>query len=269
MRSGPASLADASDFAAFVEQEAPRLLAFVRRSCGGFGAIDAEDVVQETFVRAFRARHQVESMEKARAWLYTIARHACQRLHRPRAGEPTHFERLESFDALLPRPTREIPDLATSASSPLDLTRLSEARELVERALERLPEPFRKVLILADVAELTATEVSQVLGLKEATVKTRLHRGRLKLREVLAQGLPSRPAAPPTHARRICLDLLRAKLDAMDRHVPFPFSDQALCERCQSVLASLDLAGAACVSFSREPLTPRLRERLEAATAGG
>jgi RNA polymerase sigma-70 factor (ECF subfamily) len=244
-------------------------LAFARRSCGDAGAIGAEDVVQETFVRAFRARHQVESAAGARAWLYTIARHVCQRLHRPRAGQPDHFEPLESLDRLLPRPTPEIPDLATSDSSPLDHTRLAEARELVERALERLPEPFRRVLILADVAELTASEVAAVLGLKEATVKTRLHRGRLKLREVLARGLPSRLADPPTHARRICLDLLRAKLDAMDRHVPFPFSDQALCERCQSVLASLDLAGAACISFSQEPLSPRLRERLEALTGPG
>ncbi len=250
-----------------LDAEGAKLLAFTRRSCGD--GSDAEDVVQETFARAFRAWDQLADPAQARAWLYAIARRVCQRMHRRRAGEPA---RMESLDELLPRPAASLPDLGGAVGDGGDdphRERLrAEARELVERALTELPEPFRRTLVLADVAELTMAEIAAVLGIREATVKTRLHRARLKLRAVLEQGLPQRPARPPGHGRQVCLDLLRSKLEAMDRRAPFPYSDQALCERCRSLLGTLDLAGATCASFGREPLPARLRARILGADAG-
>jgi RNA polymerase sigma-70 factor (ECF subfamily) len=242
-----------------LDREGARLHAFARRMCGP--PVDAEDLVQETFLAAFRARDQLADPEQARAWLYAIARRACQRMHRRRAGEP---RRLEPLDALLPRPGKTAPDLAAVArDDPHDERVRAEARELVERGLAELPAPFRMALVLADVAELSIPEIAAVLGIKEATVKTRIHRARLKLRQVLADGLPQRPSrSRPDHARRVCLDLLRAKLDAVDRRAPFPYSDRALCERCRTVLATLDLAGETCASFGREPLPPALRRRI-------
>jgi len=237
-----------------VDAEAARLLAFARRFCGS--AAEAEDLVQETFVQAVRAWEQLEDEAQARPWLYSIARRACQRMHRKRSGEPS---RMETLDELLPRPGPTVPDLEAGPHS----ERLrSEARELVDRALSELPAPFRMPLVLAEIAELSLQEIAAVLGLKEATVKTRLHRGRLKLRAVLAAGLPQRAAPALSHDRSICLTLLRAKLEALDRRAPFPFSDQALCERCQALFGTLELAGESCAALRSGDLPPALRGRL-------
>lgn len=255
----------APDLAHLVDEEGPRLLAFLRRTCGD--GSDAEDVAQQAFLAATRSFDQLESAASARAWLYAIARHTCQRMHRRRAGAPRFFEPLESLDELTPRPAATVPELPQGVGDPHAERLRTEARELVERGVAQLPPAFRQVLVLADLAELTTAEIASVLGLLEATVKTRLHRARLKLRKILAEGLPQRSAPPPSHSRRVCLDLLQAKLEAMDRRVPFSYSDDALCARCRTLLGTIDLAGAACLSLRGERLDPELRRRILAAAA--
>ncbi len=239
-----------------LDEEGPKLLAFAGRFCGSES--EAEDLLQETFSRAFRSWDQLDDKSKARPWLYSIARHACQRMHRKRAGEPM---RLESLDELLPRPTPTVPDL-DRGTDPHRARLRSEARELVERGLGQLPPEFRIPLVLADVAELTIAEIAAVLGIKEATIKTRLHRARLKLRGVLAAGLRQRAAPAATHSREVCLDLISARLEAFDRRVDFPYSHEALCERCRGVLGTLDLASESCAALAPEHLSPALLGRL-------
>jgi len=239
-----------------LDAEGPKLLAFAGRFCGS--ADEAEDLLQETFSKAWKSWYQLDDKTNARPWLYSIARHACQRMHRKRAGEPMH---LESLDELLPRPTPTVPDLHPAAD-PHRARLRSEARELVERGLAGLPPEFRVPLVLAEVAELTLAEIAAVLGIKEATVKTRLHRARLKLRAVLAAGLPQRPAPAATHSRNLCLDLIGARLEAFDRGVDFPYSPEALCERCWTVLGTLDLASESCAALVPERLSPVLSARL-------
>lgn len=243
-------------FDQLLRDEAPRVLAFARRGCGD--GSHAEDVVQETFLLAFRARHQLLDPTRARSWLLTIARRVCQRMHRGRVGEPVHLEPLADGKPL--RGAR-LAELLAEAPNGFDARMRQEARELVEAAICRVPQPFRSVLVLFDVAELSLAEVASVLGLKEATVKTRLHRGRLKLRAVLVEQLPPRPAC---HGREICLDLLRAKLDALDRRVVFPYSTAQLCERCREHLAVLDLAAGVCPMLAVETMPEHLRQRLSA-----
>ncbi len=248
---------------ALFENEAPRVHALARRICSGR---DADDLVQDTFLNAFRAIDQLADPENPRPWLFAIAHRACQRLHRRRAGEPQH---LDSFDELLPQPEATLPEVSSLQPDPHSDRLRAEARELVEQGIAELPEAFRIPLLLADIAELKLSEIAAILDLEEATVKTRIHRARLKLRQILAHGLPQRPissAAQHAHAREICLDLLRARLDAFDHGVPFPYSSTALCERCQSVFATLDLAASICGALDRESLPPALRERLLAAT---
>ena len=79
---------------------------------------------------------------------------------------------------------------------------------------------------------------------------------------MLAATLPQRAAGEPAHDRAVCLDLLRAKLAALDRHAPFPYSDAALCERCRALLGTLDLAGEGCAALAVRNLPPGLRERV-------
>jgi RNA polymerase sigma-70 factor (ECF subfamily) len=246
--------------ARLLDEEGPRIHGLARRLCTDPG--EAEDLVQETFLNAYRAWGQLADPANPRPWLYAIARHACQRMRRRHAGEPAH---LEPLDELLPRPSATVPDLDAAEGPHGDRLR-AEAREIVERAIAGLPQGFRMPLVLADLAELSIPEIAAVLGVKEATVKTRIHRARLKLSQALSRGLPQRPAPAAEHARRVCLDLLRAKLEAFDRRAPFPYSDAALCARCRAILSTLDLAAVACSGLDEPAVPVALRDRILAAT---
>ena len=184
------------------------------------------------------------------------------RMRRRRAGEPQH---LDSYNELLPQPAATVPDLTTLDTDPHRHRLRAEARELVERGLLVLPEAFRVPLLLADIAELQLSDIAGIIGLQEATVKTRIHRARLKLRAILGRGLPQRTAGPATHERAICLDLLRARLAAFDQGVEFKFPKASMCERCQSIFATLDLSASICGALAHDSLPPALRTRLLAA----
>lgn len=242
--------------ASLFEAEAGRVHALARRICGDR---DADDLVQDTFLNAFRAIGQLKDPENPRPWLFAIAHRACLRRRRRRAGEPRH---LEAFDELLPQPGPTVADFEAMANGPHGDRLRAESRELVERGIGSLPESFRVPLLLADIAELRLGEIASILGLQEATVKTRIHRARLKLRAVLAEGLPRRPVRDSRQTPGICLDLLRARLAAFDRGVAFSYSNAEMCDRCQAVFATLDLAASVCGSFEQDGLPPQLRDRI-------
>lgn len=219
---------------------------------------EAEDLVQEVFLQAYRRWETFEGRSRPTSWLYTIARRACQRMHRRRAGEP---ERLEPLADLLPGRAETVADLEALGGPERTLRRL-EAEATVERALATLPMAFRLPLVLTDVAELSIAETAEVLGLLPATVKTRVHRARLKVRQAIDRGLPQK-VEPRTQPAAVCLSMLQAKQEALDRGVPFPYSDQALCGRCRTVFATLDLGRDACVALGRGELPEALRRHLE------
>ena len=228
------------------------------RICGG--REEAEDLVQETFLNAFRKWGAFEGRAEPSTWLYTIAVRACRRMQRKRSGEP---RRIASLDELLPAGETAVPALpAADDEGPLAAQLRREAREAVEHALPRVPLPFRIPLVLKDVAEFSVPEVARVLGIKEATAKTRIHRGRLVLRRALAEALPRRVAPPPDHARRVCLDLLHAKQEALDRGVDFPLPRQELCSRCEALFATLDLSRDVCFDLGKGALPAAVRAML-------
>jgi len=227
------------------------------RLCGN--PQDAEDLVQETFLRAFRAWGQFEGRSDPGTWLYSIAARACRRMQRKRSGEP---RTIESISQLLPSVEANIPDLRSGDVSALDEQVREEARSAVELAIAKLPTSFRLPLVLKEIADFSLGEVAAVLDIKEATVKTRVHRARLMLRRELAEVLPDREAPPPDHARRICIDLLRLKQEAMDRNAEFPLPSNVLCERCRATFDSLDLAHGLCIGIGRGELPEPLREQV-------
>jgi RNA polymerase sigma-70 factor (ECF subfamily) len=248
----------AEDFAHVAERVAGRLYRIGLRMCRS--PEEAEDLVQDTLLQGFRKWGQFEGRSDPATWLYTIAGRLCQRRRRRRAGEPT---RVESLSSLLPSSGDPILSLPAAGASPLDEHLRTIAEQTVSEALARLPPHVRLPLVLADIAELSTAEIARILGLKEATVKTRVHRARLRLRRALLEELPVRPAPPPDHGRQICLDLLQAKQDAMDRRAPFPFSSEELCARCQSLFSTLDLGREACASLGRGELPARLRALIQ------
>jgi RNA polymerase sigma-70 factor (ECF subfamily) len=246
---------DAS-FADVAERVAPRLYRIGLRMCGK--PDEAEDLVQETLLQGFRKWEQFEGRSNPATWLYTIAGRLCQRKHRRRAGEPA---RLESLSDLLPVPGEPVLALpASDEGGPLNEHVRKDAERAVAGALAKLPAPARLSLVLADIAELSIPEIAGILGLKEATVRTRVHRARLQLRRALLEQLPVRQAPPPDHDRQVCLDLLQSKQEAMDRGAPFPFSGQELCARCRSLFSTLDLGRETCASLGRGDLPPAIQE---------
>ena len=245
-RATAAARAASEDFHAVAERLAPQLYRAAKSLCGD--PHDAEDVLQDTLLQAFRKWDQFEGRSDPGTWLYTIAARVCRRRHRRRAGEPTT---LEPYDELLPPASGPIVDLASS-TAPDRLLDHARLREAIATEIAALPPLFRVPLVLVDIAEMSTGEAARILGIKEATVKTRVHRARLRLRGALAQQLPKRALAGCEHDRRVCLDLLEAKQEALDRKVPFSMTDQALCDRCRSVYATMDLALEVCRSIGRD-----------------
>ena len=158
---------------------------------------DAEDLVQETFTRAYACFGQFESGTNLRAWLYRILTNTFLSSCRKRQREPQ------------PAPIDELQDrqLARAASYPSSGLMPAEAEVLehlpdfrVLRALRRLPGAFRTVVYLADVEGYAYREIADLMGTPIGTVMSRLHRGRRQLRELLQEyAATHRPAqqAPP------------------------------------------------------------------------
>ena len=233
-----------------------RLYALGLRLCGS--AADAEDLMQETFMQAFRKWDQYEGRSAPFTWLYTIATRACYRLHRKRAGEPA---RIGSLDELLPFGETRLAALPAD-DDVLGAQIQAEARSLVEAAIAALPVGFRLPLVLKDIVGLSIAEIARILDLKPATVKTRVHRARLRLRQALDEAIPRRegPAPPVPYSRQMCLDLLATKQRALDTGVPF--DEEIICERCRTVFRELDMAQSACRDLARGTLPETVRRRI-------
>jgi RNA polymerase sigma-70 factor (ECF subfamily) len=228
----------------------------------------AQDLVQETFIRALEGWKGFDGRAKPSTWLYTIASRACQRLERRRAGEP---KKMQSLEQLLPRGEKTVVDVPADGVTPLEWVERKDVVQAVRRAIESLPMDFRLPVVLKEIEGLSVDEVAKVLGVKPATVKTRLHRGRLLMRKELSQALPHKPAERHPHDAPdpSCLDLLWAKQEAMDRGVDFPIPATHLCERCRTVFATLDLAADVCHTMQGAELPQQVREALEARVLGG
>ncbi len=149
---------------------------------------EAEDVLQEAYTRAFANFAGFRGESALATWLTTITLNEARgRLRRRRNNVG-----LEAVEAAQQESGRVImfPSPFGNASPEADAAR-TEARRLLERAVDDLPEGFRAVFIMRGVDELSVEETAQALGLKPETVKTRLHRARRLLRESLDAKLGS------------------------------------------------------------------------------
>jgi len=180
-------------------------------------------------------------------------------MHRKKSGEPSHIGSLET---LLPFGDRLIAVVADDQSDAVQAQIRAESIERLENEIARLPDEFRVPLVLKDLVGFTLREIANVLGMEEGTVRSRVHRARLKLRSAVDETLPRNPdpAPPPAYEEQTCLDLLNAKQEALDRGVPFDAA--VICDRCRSVFASLDLTQEVCRSLADDCLPAGVRERL-------
>lgn len=155
--------------ACFEREALPHLRALYATACRMMrNSHDAEDLVQETYLRAFRAFEGYTPGTNIRAWLYTI-------LHRVRT---------DSYRRAMRSPrTVELTDEQPSVPPPQDA--LAQGGEDLERALRALAEPFRTAVVLRDLQDLSYDDIAQTLGVPIGTVMSRLHRGRGLLRQAL------------------------------------------------------------------------------------
>lgn len=141
----------------------------------------AEDLAQETFFRAYRSAARYTQIAKFSTWLYTIAINLCRNELRRRKFKPFSLEEMaEREDEGKLRV-----DIADETSKPdIDVERRETSR-LVRKAIAEVPEKYRTALVLRDIQGMTYEEISGIMGLPEGTVKSRINRGRLRVKEIL------------------------------------------------------------------------------------
>lgn len=165
-----------------VERYEDRIFTFGLKMCGHLQ--DAEDIAQETFLNAFRYLKDFREETKLKNWLFKIATTACIRKRRKKKCEPDQEISLESF---LPQngdhSTYEIPDVS---DNPSDSMMRAELKRIIDAAIQSLSHKYRLVFNLRDIEGFSTEETADILGISTQSVKTRLHRARLFLREKIS-----------------------------------------------------------------------------------
>jgi RNA polymerase sigma-70 factor (ECF subfamily) len=149
---------------------------------------EAEDLAQEVFVTVFKSIDQFRGESKLSTWLYRVAANHCK-------------NRIKYLARRYDRSTGELDEAAERAAAaqggaPVGAGRIdapdrafegAETERIVQRAIAELDEDHRLVVVLRDIEELAYEEICEITGLPEGTVKSRLHRARLALKEKLAK----------------------------------------------------------------------------------
>lgn len=188
-------MADRSAFAAEAMQYAPQLYSAALRMTRN--ASDAEDLVQETFLKAYRSYASFQDGTNLRAWLFRILTNTFINAYRAKQRRPTETDLDDVEDLYM---YKRIGALQTASRSAEDQMFDLFTDEEVKRSLEELPENFRIPVLLADVEGFSYKEIAEMLDIPIGTVMSRLHRGRKAMQKRLfdyaqARGLTGEPAS--------------------------------------------------------------------------
>lgn len=193
-----ARVLSAKDFDTLYRNHVDLMYRFAHRLCGE--AETAKDLVQETFLNAYRGLDRFRGDAQISTWLYTIASRACLRMRRKRKGAP---ERELSLEEFIPTSDGEFRlQIPIDGLSPEAALHNKQLREALDTAINQLPKKYKMVLVLRDMEGVSAKEVGTIMGLNERAVKSRLHRARLFVRRQLsARGL-GEPLTDHDHTSR-------------------------------------------------------------------
>jgi RNA polymerase sigma-70 factor, ECF subfamily len=169
---------DDAAFEAVVRTHGGRLLSVARRLLGNDA--DAQDAVQDAFVRAFKAIHTFEGRAQLSTWLHRIVVNTALMKLRQRRRHPE-----ESMDELLPDFRSDGHQAVASREWSDALLERKETAALVRDAITRLPDRYREVLVLRDIEDRDTAETADLLGTTPNVIKVRLHRARQALRTLL------------------------------------------------------------------------------------
>ena len=155
-----------------------RVFALTRRMCKN--PADAEEAAQEAFLAAWQGLRFFRGESSFSTWLYRLASNACVDLLRKEGRHQTAAgPSLNDDEAVV-----EIPD---ESPTPHALAERTELREQIEEGLAALPEEYREILILREIHQQSYDEISEILSLDLGTVKSRINRGRKRLRKFLLE----------------------------------------------------------------------------------
>jgi RNA polymerase sigma-70 factor (ECF subfamily) len=175
-----AKAGDASAFAELVRRYSQRVYNLALRMMRN--RQDAEDVLQETFLSAYEKIRDFDGRSTFYTWLYRIAVNASLMKLRSKHYTKTFVPLDDAETAELVKPV-----LVDWSQYPVDQLLDEEARNVMERAIQSLPDLYRSVFVLRDLEQLSTKETARILGLSEDNVKTRLRRARLFLRNLLSE----------------------------------------------------------------------------------
>lgn len=171
---------DRTEFALFVEAYSGQVYRLALKMLQN--PQDAEDILQETFIKAYKALPNFEGRSSLSTWLYRIATNeALMFLRKKRPVQVSVDEPLENDDGD-ERP-RQIIDWCCLPENELMST---ESRANLDHSVQQLPDSLKAVFLLRDIEGLSTRETAEVLDISESAVKTRLSRGRFRLRELLS-----------------------------------------------------------------------------------
>ena len=218
---------------------------------------DAEDTAQETLLRTAPQLPSFESPQALAVWLYKVARSRCL-MSRRRSKFAPHQHL--SLDELVPDRTELEALMAAPHTGPEQHLLRSENSEGVRQAILRIPADYRQVLVLHDMEELSTEEVARITGLREGTVRVRLHRARAFLRNELA----GTPRQRKKQGRpRSCRSLFARLSDYIDHEI-----DPATCAKleahladcapCKAYLASLEETVRRCKNQCTDELKTQI-----------
>jgi RNA polymerase sigma-70 factor (ECF subfamily) len=248
----------ATAVAALADAYGPRIRGLATRLCANRS--DADDLVQEVFLQAFRSWPTFRGDADAGTWLHAIAARTCRRRFSRAAAR-----RMPAVSQLMPWTETTVMEAAAAPEGEESESERREAVARVQREIAKLPSFLRLPLVLKEVMELSVEQTAASLGLAENTVKTRLHRARLALRKAMTAKAAAVEAPAPIYEKQVCLDLLKAKMEAMDRGgraAGFTVPQAEVCERCRAVFRELDLVQDACGRMDDGTMPAPLRAKI-------
>jgi len=170
---------DRAEFSRLVEAYSGKLYRLALKMLGN--QQDAEDILQETFIKAYRHLNSFDGRSSLSTWLYRIATNeALMKLRRKHPDTVSIDEPVETMEG-----EQEPLQIVDWCCLPEEELTSVEVRSYIDAAVERLPESLRVVFLLRDIEDLSTLETAQALNLSEEAVKTRLSRARMRMREEL------------------------------------------------------------------------------------
>jgi RNA polymerase sigma-70 factor (ECF subfamily) len=170
---------DQGAFESLVVMHGDRVYGALRRF--GLDAAEADEVAQEVFVRAWRGLGRFEERAQLSTWLYRIAFNEARRYMSRRRAAPAEANADVHGDG--DDPVLSLPESARL--EPIAQTLDHEFERAVDEALAQLPDEWRVAVVLRDLEGLSTREAAEIVGVRQAAFKSRLHRGRMQLRALL------------------------------------------------------------------------------------